>query len=330
MFSRRHFLMGVLPLPLLLWLKDWPRLKFSRTTTIAFGSCNEQYNPQPIWNTIAAASPDLFIFCGDNVYADTLETAELQRAYDTLAAIPEFARFRERIPIVATWDDHDFGMDGADASYPLKAESKEMMLKFFGEPEGSVRHTREGIYTSHVLGEPGGRVQILLLDLRWFRTHDNLLGEQQWQWLEEQLREPAEVRLLVSSSQFAVSGSQWDKWEDYPLEKSRLLALVDELNLHNLIVLSGDMHFGEISGLTTPGGIELIDFTSSGLNRWESAEGIPNSNRIALFDTGENFGWVEIDWDSTPLTVKLELRDLRGQPVLKHLLKIKPRLNPVS
>jgi alkaline phosphatase D len=165
------------------------------------------------------------------------------------------------------------------------------------------------------------------LDLRWWKSRGGpLLGEQQWTWLEKELRKPAEVRLLVSSSQFAACGTQWDKWEDHPEDKARFLSLVDELELRNLVVLSGDMHYGEFSRETSVGGIEIIDFTSSGLNRWESADGISNSNRFALYDSGENFGLVDIEWGTDPLRVNLELRDLRGKPVLKQILFFKAGL----
>jgi alkaline phosphatase D len=331
MLNRRHFLAGVAPLPLLYWLKPGARAPKGPRTVITFGSCNEQERPQPIWRSIAASKPDLFIFCGDNVYADTEDMAKMRAAYDTLAANPDFAAFRGEVPVVATWDDHDYGGDDTGAGYPMKRESKDILLNFFGEPAHSSRWGRDGVYTSYLLGKPGRMLQVILLDLRWWKVYGGpLLGDEQWAWLEKQLRTPADVRLVVSSSQFAVKGSQWEKWDDHPADKARFLNLVDELELRNLVVLSGDMHYGELSRQLTPGGIELVDFTSSGLNRWETAAGIPNANRFALYDTGENFGYIEIDWDADPIQVKLELRDLNGNAVLKHLLGVKRNLNTVS
>jgi alkaline phosphatase D len=34
---------------------------------IAFGSCALQDRPQPIWDVISTAKPDLFLFIGDNI-----------------------------------------------------------------------------------------------------------------------------------------------------------------------------------------------------------------------------------------------------------------------
>lgn len=49
-------------------------------TRIAFGSCAEQNKPQPIWDAVLAAQPQLFLFLGDNVYGDTRERAVLEQA----------------------------------------------------------------------------------------------------------------------------------------------------------------------------------------------------------------------------------------------------------
>ena len=37
---------------------------------IAFGSCNRDELPQPLWPVIAEENPDLWIWAGDNIYAD--------------------------------------------------------------------------------------------------------------------------------------------------------------------------------------------------------------------------------------------------------------------
>ena len=42
----------------------------AETYKIAFGSCLDQEDPQPIWNTIKKENINSFIFLGDNVYGD--------------------------------------------------------------------------------------------------------------------------------------------------------------------------------------------------------------------------------------------------------------------
>lgn len=297
---------------------------------IAFGSCLQQNKPQPIWDSVLNQSPDAFVFLGDNIYADTEDMELMKACYDLQKANPDYSRFRSRVPIFATWDDHDFGVNDGGREYPRKEESKRLMLDFFDEPLSSPRRNREGVYDSYFIEKNGLRVQLILLDLRWFRSpllkgairsylpnHDpqaTLLGIEQWKWLKAQLKKPADIRLLGSSIQFASTEPEWERWSCFPLERERLLNLIDHLRVDNLVILSGDMHFGEISLDKTPKGREILDITSSGLNRFESSEGLPNQKRLGVFDTGENFGFITVfKTQGGRVDLRLEVRDVAGR-----------------
>jgi len=273
----------------------------SNTIRIAFGSCLDQNDKQPIWRAIARKNPDVFIFLGDNVYADTEDMEVMAQAYAALGANRHFAAFRAQFPIAATWDDHDYGCNEAGAQYPRRQESKDLMLDFFGEPPNSRRRRREGVYTSFFLGSGISRVQVILLDLRWFRA-DSMLGPQQWRWLERELKRPAAHRVIASSVQFLSSEHRWEKWANFPREQERLLKLIDQAGARTVSIISGDMHFGEISKLDLASG-SLYDITSSGLNRYEPAGDIFNSRRLNLFDQGENFGLLTISADDAEYEV---------------------------
>jgi phosphodiesterase/alkaline phosphatase D-like protein len=92
---------------------------------IAFGSCANEHRPQPVWQAINELKPQLFIFTGDNVYADTADPAKLQESYELLAAEPEFAKLRAGTPILATWDDHDYGKNDAGEEFEGKQAAAE-------------------------------------------------------------------------------------------------------------------------------------------------------------------------------------------------------------
>ena len=49
---------------------------------IAFGSCAKQDKPQPIWDSINARSPQLFLFLGDNIYGDTQDMDLLRKKWE--------------------------------------------------------------------------------------------------------------------------------------------------------------------------------------------------------------------------------------------------------
>lgn len=316
---------------------------------IAFGSCANESRPQPIWDSINELNPQLFIFTGDNVYADTADPVKLRRSYEELAAIPGFAKLREICPVIGTWDDHDYGKNDAGAEFEGKEAAKEAFMEFFGTPEDSPLRQRGGVYDAKIYGPEGKRVQVILLDTRWFRgpirkmTKDELraaraesgkkvgrylpdeesdstiLGEEQWAWLAEELKKPAELRLLVSSIQVLALDHGWEKWGNLPKERKKLLDLIRD-NATNVVILSGDRHSSDISLLPpeTDGGpfYPLYDITSSGLNQTGLTDE-PNRFRVAGEEVYNqpNFGWVEIDWDQEDPAIKLEIRDLDGKVV---------------
>ena len=53
-------------------------------TSLAFGSCIKEHKKQKIWQQIKKDNPDLFIFLGDNIYADTEDMAVMKAKYKKL------------------------------------------------------------------------------------------------------------------------------------------------------------------------------------------------------------------------------------------------------
>ena len=137
---------------------------------LLFGSCLLQNRPKPILDTAVSLEPDLFVFVGDNIYADTRNPAVMRRKYATLAADPAFQRLLGACPVEATWDDHDYGENDAGESYPMRELSRQIFLEFWGEPRDSPRWRRGGIYAVRDYGSPSRRVQLILLDTRSFRA----------------------------------------------------------------------------------------------------------------------------------------------------------------
>ena len=318
---------------------------------IAFGSCANEHKPQPVWEAINKLEPQLFIFMGDNVYADSADPAKLKASYDGLAAIPEFAKLRGSTPILATWDDHDYGRNDVGAEWEGKEASKEAFMEFFETPQDSPLRQRGGIYDAKIFGPEGKRVQVILLDTRWFRgpiqkmtkeevkearaksgkkvgrylpdekSNSSMLGEEQWQWLAGELKKPAELRLLITSIQAIPNEHGWEKWGNLPKERKKLLDTIRD-NATGVVLLSGDRHLSEISLLPpeTDGGpfYPLYEMTSSGLNQ----TGLPEEkNRYRLKGTDiynkPNFGLIEIDWSAEDPAIVMQIRDEDGKVELE-------------
>lgn len=299
---------------------------------IAFGSCYRPGKNPKIWDNIAKQAPDLFIFAGDNIYADTRDMAEMREKYDELLNEVPFRNFRNKVPILATWDDHDYGENDAGAEYPAKVGAKKEFLRAFPFAEDHPIHQREGIYHSVTYGEEGKRVQVILLDTRYFRSAPlsekkgrrtfylpnpdpaaTILGQAQWQWLEKQLKQPADLRFIVSSIQFLHEQHPFEKWANFPLEQQKLRKLITSEMAKTTVIISGDRHMGEIAADAEG----LVEITSSGLtNAGGGRRDEPNRYRIGERVGKRNFGLAEINWKNSTVTLKILGED--GQSYQQH------------
>lgn len=283
---------------------------------IAFGSCSDQWQPKPVLDVAIASDPDLFVFLGDNVYADTSDMDVMRRAYGALGTSPEFVRLRAKVPLVATWDDHDYGRDDIGSGYPQKEASRAIFLDFWQEPAESPRRAHDGVYTSYRFEQGGKRLQLILLDERTWRSTpadpkdpaQSMLGEAQWAWLAAELDEPADLRVIGSSTQFAHARNGFESWTDYPRERERMIELLRAKSA-GVLFISGDLHIGEISKLPLVDGHALWDVTSSGINEsWP--EPIPNVNRVGDPVRDHNYGYLDMDWNAR--LVSFGLVDVTG------------------
>ena len=261
---------------------------------------------------------------------------KLKGKWDTFDAFPEFKKLRADCRLLAIWDDHDYGENDAGREFPKKAESQKLFLDFLGEPKGTQRRKTPGIYDSVTIGPKGKRVQFILLDTRYFRTalkrapkrekgkgpygpNDSdkaeILGEAQWKWLEETLREPADLRVIASSIQVVSTTHGWETWGNFPKERERLLALLGKTKANGVLILSGDRHSAEISKLEGALPYPLFDVTSSAMNQKQRPQDEENPNRVGERYFEENFGLLKIDWSKPGPPVTMEIRDLGGKVV---------------
>ncbi len=305
---------------------------------IAFGSCASENDPQPILYQVTAHDPDVFIYLGDNIYGDTEKMEVLRRKYAKLGRKGEFQTLQQTCPILAVWDDHDYGANDAGKYYPKKEESKQIFLEFWGEPQASSRWQHEGIYHAHLLGAGDQTVQIILLDTRTFRSdlqriedkeqykhdyqpHENpdstLLGAAQWEWLEEQFRQPAQLRIIATSIQFGHEYNGYESWTNVPLEQEKMFDLIRATQANGVVFISGDVHWAELSKREPANLYPIYDATASGINKsWGSTE--PNQYRVGEVVRSHNFGMIEIDWEATPVEVVFRLFDENGKERVGH------------
>ena len=303
---------------------------------ICFGSCAHQDKQQYILNNITKLNPDLMVYLGDNIYGDTENMRVLREKYGMLSCKPEFRRLLQSCSVIATWDDHDYGKDDVGMEYPKKKESKDIFLEFWNEPTSSFRRKHDGIYTSYYYGDSAHRVQIILLDLRSFRTPligkdgkyqintdtaATMMGEEQWAWLGEELCQPAVIRIIASSTQFATQHNGWETWGNYPLEQRKMFDLIKETKANGVCFISGDVHYAELSMQKKEGLYPIYDLTSSGITEVHNPAA-KNENRIGKTINTRNFGMLDIDWTIADPTIQLRGFDWQGRERIIQAIKL--------
>ena len=293
---------------------------------IAFGSCNKHDIENRFWDDILRLKPDLWIWGGDNIYADTDDMELMRKMYEAQDSVPGYRELSLNVPVLGTWDDHDYGLNDGGAEFSSKAESQQVFLDFLKVPENDVRRSREGVYKAHDYQLNGGSVKILVLDTRYFRSplikdtltnkrytpdlsgKGTVLGEKQWKWLEEQLQSStADFNLIVSSIQFLSGEHGFECWGNFPNEVSRMESMIAASGARGVILLSGDRHISEFSKKNIPGlPYPLLDFTSSGLTHaYSKFKGEPNRFRVGEVVATESFGWLAINLKTREVTLQM-------------------------
>ena len=302
--------------------------------TLGFGSCLHQDRSMAILKTIEKKELDLFMFIGDNVYGDQKD-GELDKLIRTYKQqLDNLEDFLKNVSTEFIWDDHDFGLNDGGSNYRYKDRAKELFLETWKIPSQDPRRLRDGLYFDKMIEKNGLKVHLIFLDNRTFKSEwkltdefnkegkeryvedfdpdKTLLGKKQWQWLKDKLNEDSNIKIILSSLQILSLGHGWESWDKLPLERERLFNLIDESNVSNLFILSGDRHRGGFYRFKTDDNNDIYEFTSSSLNLpipFNTEEKGPL--RIGSTYRKANFGVVRIFEDK----VVMELTSNKGKVV---------------
>lgn len=295
----------------------------SHVEKFSFGSCNRHFLEQPLWSRLSNESPDFFMWMGDAVYCDTEDPKIMKDVYQKQKKHPGYSSFANQTPIIGIWDDHDYGQNNANISNPIKDVARNEFLNFVDEPYFSSRYFNDGIYTTYEFGKNDEKVKIILLDLRYNKSENSLLGEVQWQWLEDQLAtSDAKVNIIVSSVPFvAPLIFKVEHWRRYPHEFQRLNNIIDLYHPSGLFFLTGDQHMAAQFIGQTPGGYPLYEFMSSGLTHHAKKLIRPYLNRMygkGNYFIDQNYGNFSFDWSHPDVSIRVELK---GKDTGNHLVR---------
>ena len=286
---------------------------------------------------------DSFIFLGDNVYGDIpsgsldfMKTAYAQQK----KMLPDWL-FKKDINVI--WDDHDFGENDGGSSYPLKQEAQKLYLDFWKIPIDDIRHKREGIYTNKIINIDNFKINLILLDTRYFRSdlkktkgikpvylkneelNATILGDEQWSWLLEVMKIKSDLTIIATSIQLLPTEHRFEKWSNFPSDHLKLKKLLKS-HSRPIVVISGDRHQGAIYNDEN-----IYEITSSSLNRTLSPSkfiGRPKEVDDAMIGdmySDENYGLITIDIEKKEYMI--ELKDINGKKVKQKLVSLKKGVN---
>ncbi|MEO9569955.1 MAG: alkaline phosphatase D family protein [Polaribacter sp.] len=253
--------------------------------TIAFGSCNKQNIKNKLWKEVKKNNPNLWIWGGDNIYSDTDNMEVLKNDYKTLKKQKGYLNLVKDIHVMATWDDHDYGINDGGIEFHKKDEAQQIFLDFFNVDKNSPRRKQKGVYQSKVFKTNKGSIKVFVLDTRYFKTaltndtestkrykpnpygKGSILGKTQWNWLTNELNNSkADFNIIVSSIQILSGEHGFETWANFPHEIDKLKNTIINNKAKGTLLLSGDRHISEFSKIKFKNlSYPLIDFTSSGL-----------------------------------------------------------------
>jgi alkaline phosphatase D len=310
--------------------------------TIAFGSCNKQNLQNILWKEIKKNKPNVWLWGGDNIYADTDNMDTLRKNYQTLKKQKGYLELVKNIPVMATWDDHDYGINDGGAEFPKKREAQKVFLDFFNVDEKSPRRNQKGVYHSEIFKTQKGSVKVMVLDTRYFRTaltrsnkknkrfvpntygDGTILGKTQWKWLANELESSkADFNIILSSIQILSAEHGFETWGNFPHEVEKLKNIIVKSNAKGVVLLSGDRHISEFSKTNVNKlAFPLIDFTSSGLTHsYKSFSSEENRYRMQNVVSEISFGILKFNFYTRKITMQMRGKNNK---LLQELFQVYP------
>lgn len=312
-----------------------PDIKF------ALGSCafvnDPKYDTQAkpyggeyfIYKSISAQKPDFMLWMGDNIYLrepDWESRTGFIYRYTEQRSLAELQPLLANVHHYAVWDDHDWGPNDGDASFWMGATAEEIFKLFWANPN----YSKKGIYGSFTWGD----AQFFLMDDRSFRTaNDNktgsrsFFGEEQLDWLVNGLAfSKATFKFVVVGGQVLNPLSVFENYSTYAEEREKLLSKISKLKIKNLIFLTGDRHFTELSYIQEGFEYPVYDFTVSPLTSSTHAP-ITEKNPLriegTMVDDKRNFGTIEITGPLKQRTLLFRVFDSSGKELWSRDIKAK-------
>ena len=317
------------------WLRKQPPPDFS----FAIGSCSyinlhpdDTYGGQiEIFERIRQTQPDGMIWMGDHLYLgaeDYSSSVGIFRKYAQYRRVAELQSLFGSVHHYATWDDHDYGPNDSNWSYPLKGESLKAFKAYWPNPNFGLPELAGNFGTFS-----WGDADFFLLDNRSYRGMKradgslSYLGDRQLDWLLSALTQSrATFKIVVSGSQVLSPYHRFESYAQHPQELKELLQGLKDRQIQGVVFLSGDRHHSELNLLNDdPHFYPLYDFTSSPLTSRAASSANQEANnprRVPnTFVVERNYGMLYFSGPENNRSLKLETRNVQGHILWTHTIQ---------
>jgi alkaline phosphatase D len=301
-----------------------PDPKTAAVFSVATGSCARfaEDPDQVVWRSVAAASPDFFIWLGDNIYGDSGQPSTLNGEYQRQRDVITYRPVSRQIPQIAIWDDHDSGLDNGDGSSSFKYSALKSFRNYWANPAYGLDDTPGVFFEYHY-----GGVDFFLLDGRYYRDPNaapdvagkTMLGAAQKAWLKERLRaSKAPFKIIATGGGWTVSkGPGGDSWASFLTERDELFDFIRDERIDGVVLISGDSHVAELNAIprSEKGGYDLYDLVSSPLAQ-DASDGFlerrPERRIRQVYFGSANFGLLQFDMRGKDPWLEFNVLNYRG------------------
>lgn len=304
-----------------------------------------------IFNALADAQPDFFLFLGDTAYndercpsppnlpgsdflANTLEEYRAKQKYQF--ADKPYQKARAATSLYVIWDDHEVINDfsGTTVDPQRLAIGRQVLLEYF--PIAPNAQDPKRLYRAFRWGK---HAEILILDTRQYRSDNRLpdgpektmLGKEQLTWLKEHLQKSdATWKFIVSTVTLSIPTAcpaRCDGWANaegptgFERELLEITKFILDNKIRNVVWLSGDMHLADAIQYDPDrdGVVDFYEFVAGPLSALTyfvaPLDNTLNPTRIFGAADRWNFGMLKI---SSAGRLTLEYRDVTGEVFFKR------------
>jgi alkaline phosphatase D len=318
----------------------WQYRKDPPAFSFIFGTCNyvneeaTDRSGRPyggadeVYAAMHAQKPDFMLWGGDNFYyrePDYTRTGMIHRNDHTRGA-KSLQPLLANVHHYAIWDDHDYGPNDSDRSFPLKYTSLEMFKMYWGNP--NFIFPNEGITGKFQWAD----VEFFMMDDRWFRAPNEVAdpqkaywGEKQMTWLLDALSgSKASFKVIVNGGQVVSPAKVFENMANYEGERNYLLKELKSRNIPGVLFLTGDRHISDLNKLTREGTYPLYDLTVSPMTAGK-ADAVKQDYNETLVEgtlvTERAFSKIDVSGPAKDRELKITIHNIKGDVIWTKAIK---------